>query len=196
MLKQDLDLYYHSGEYFTEPIKHPTIEGKTFSIDDTLYIVFYASYGFYDYLMNFTFPKIHLVADKRYKAHMGFVLHYDNIKSSIEDRFYESQCSKVHIIGYSQGASIALLCAYYLSKIVSPTVVCFEPLAISNSSLKEYLEKNCDIQYTKYGNDTVTKLLFWNRHVGTEHHFGPKKVWWKFCNKDHPLENIKKIFQN
>ena len=195
MLKTDLDLYYHTGDYFQDEDKHPVIQGKTFTKDDTFYIVFSASHGFWDYLINFMFPKYPVEYNSRCTAHIGYVYRYNDLHERLLTRYIMSQCSKLHIVGYSMGASVALLCAYHFSKITYPTVTCFEPLAICNRKLKNYLEENAHIEYTRYGNDAVVKLLFWNKHVGTEHHFGPPTKWWKFSAKDHPLENIRTALQ-
>lgn len=194
MLKSDLDNYFHYGTYFQDESKHPAIQGKTFTIGDTFYIIFHASYGFWDYVTNFQFWRKRI--EGSYRAHSGYVKRYNKLNAELIKRYVLSQCSSLHIIGYSMGASVALISAYYFSTITYPKVTCFEPLPICNKSLKNYLEESCCIHYTTFQDDIVTKLLPWNYHVGTEHHFGNPKKWWRLSAKDHPLGNIIASLQN
>jgi hypothetical protein len=180
----------YGAESFSDSYTKPAIEGYMYAEDDTFYIVFRASSTPMDYVVNFQFPKVRLEPHTPYKAHGGYVRHYTRIHDMLLSKYIESQCSKLKIIGYSMGASVALISAYYFNKIAFPKVTIFEPLAVCNRDLQIYLEAHCDIHYTTYGNDIVTKLLFWNYHVGWCQHFGGKRVWWKLSIQDHPFNNI------
>lgn len=184
-LKEDLENYYTQGLYFQDTPKHTAIQGKTFIKDDTFYIVFNASHGFWDYFINFQCWRSRV--NHKYSAHHGYLTRYKKLHPILYTRYRLSGCSRVHIIGYSMGAGVATLATFYFLGY-GASATCFEPLAIANKAFANALYPYID--YTVYGNDIVTKLAFFNHHVGKEHHFGNRKRWWKLCIKDHPLENM------
>ncbi len=92
-------------------IKYTTVENDaSFGIDiicDNLYIYFEHSNGIIDWKNNLDFP---VKCGGSFCYHRGFLRVWNGIRDRILKYIENPSFKKIHIIGYSHGAALALLC--------------------------------------------------------------------------------------
>jgi len=159
---------------------------------DKLIIKLQGSVSRIDWIQNFSFwKKPYKQMNNIFFVHSGFLKKYKAIRAIIQEAVYKNLDKKIIVLGYSQGAALALLVhediVFTFGKTPETTVFgCPRVFSIfGRKTLKKRLQG-----VTRYhnGNDIVcrvpfTWLLF--RHYGNKIHIGNKYRWWKLSIKDH-----------
>lgn len=143
----------------------------------TLYIYFQGSDEVSDWFFNFFFAK-KPYKDMRiaYRVHAGFLKCWKAVEDAVIARIKYMKYHKIVTVGYSHGATLAMLCHecvwYYRPDIrdVSYTVAYGGPRVYAGFRVKKDLKRRWDSFYLfRNGDDIVTHLpprLFGFTHVG------------------------------
>ena len=99
--------------------KYTTVENQgDYAIkraDNTLYLFFECTNGKEDWRNNFDFPaKPYKDMGKLWFCHRGFLRVWKSIEPYVKDAIMDETVERVVVVGYSHGASIAMLCHEYV----------------------------------------------------------------------------------
>jgi len=165
-------------------------------IEDMLTIKFQGSVSKLDWFYNFLFLPLFLVKPyhhmpKLYFVHRGFLKKYKAVRTEIQKAVYENLEMKIRILGYSQGAALALLAhedIRFTFGIQSETTVFGCPRVFSLFGYKMLNDRLSGVTRIENGNDIVTRLPFailFFRHYGKRIHIGKKRNLFRFSTNDH-----------
>lgn len=164
--------------------------------EDTLTIKFQGSVSRLDWFYNFFFIPLFLIKPyhhmpKLYFVHRGFLKKYKAVRLEIQKAVYNNLEKKVVVLGYSQGAALALLAhedIRFTFGIQSETTVFGCPRVFSLFGYKMLSNRLFGVTRIENGNDIVTRLPFailFFRHYGEKIHIGKKRNFFRFSIKDH-----------
>lgn len=164
--------------------------------DDTLIIKFQGSVSKLDWFYNFFFLPFFLVKPyhnmpKLYFVHRGFLKKYKAVRLEIQKAVYANLEKNINILGYSQGAALALLAhedIAFTFGVRSETTVFGCPRVFSLFGYKMLANRLRGITRIENSNDIVTRLPFaimLFRHYGVKIHIGQKRNLFRFSIKDH-----------
>ncbi len=160
--------------------------------EDKLIIKLQGSVSRMDWIQNFSFWKIpYKQMNNIFFVHAGFLKKYKAIRAIIQEAVHKNLDKKIVVLGYSQGAALALLVhediVFTFGKTPETTVFgC--PRVFSIFGRKILKERMQGVTRYHNGNDVVCRVPFiWLlfRHYGSKIHIGNKYRWWKLSIKDH-----------
>lgn len=125
---------------------------------------------------------------KVYIAHWGFMKRWVLVKPLVENLIDNTAPDSIELSGYSLGAGLATYCHHWIKQeypgLPIKTVVAGSPKMFGWLGYKRQAERCKDIISLIYGNDIVTKVPFFMRHVGHIHFKGTRN-WGKLNIPDH-----------
>lgn len=170
--------YVHTNEGGSWAVQH---------IGCRLYLLLQWSNGTTDWINNFDFPaKPYKDMPTTWKAHRGFVRVWKSIEPEIASYVVDPTVKEIIIIGYSHGASLAVL-AHEYCWFNRPDIRAavygfgFEGARVFHGKIpKELKERWENFTLIRNGSDLVTHVppyIFGFKHVGTLLQVNPDKVY-------------------
>ncbi len=165
-------------------------------IGNTLTIKFQGSVSTLDWIYNFIFIPFFLIKPyhhmpKLYFVHRGFLEKYKAVRLEIQKAILDNMDKKIIILGYSQGAALAILAhedIVFTFGVQPETTVFGCPRVFSLFGYRMLSDRLRGITRVENSNDIVTRVPFtWMgyRHYGKKIHIGVRRNWFKYSVKDH-----------